>query len=327
MRVLWMSVLIAACGNAGTSDPASGLAPAEPTPSNPPASPPAVVPPPADVPPPPPSSYDADGTVPYETTTEHVTGAKAAFDVTVWMPKTPGPHPVVSFSCGSSQAAAGYAPYAKRLASHGIAMILRDDPGALTNTGDVWPDSVYVVSTWMATALAGKVDLARVGLGGHSRGGAVSLLSAEHLKGKVVAWFGLDPVDNQFGMAPREYARGDIGAIGIPTAYLGAEVTSNCAPAADSYPMLFPKSPSPSVLILGRGAGHTQLEPPDACNLCNICSPNGTADGKVVLVYAVRYFAAFFARELLGDKAVGAAFEGAGGPSDSAAGLVTITAK
>lgn len=115
--------------------------------------------------------------------------------------------------------------------------------------------------------------------------------------------------------------------IGIPTAFLGASVTSNYAPAADSYPLLYPLAPAPSVLIVGVGAGHTQLEPPEACTACSICSPSGTADPAVVLAYATRYLTAFFARELLGDPAVGATFDGALGPGDVAAGRVTIMSR
>lgn len=78
------------------------------------------------------------------------------------------------------------------------------------------------------------------------------------------------------------------------------------------------------MLVVGLGAGHTQMEVPEGCSACDFCSPDGTADGAVVLAYSVKYFTAFFARELLGDAAVGAAFEGAGGPPDIAAGLVTM---
>jgi hypothetical protein len=207
-------------------------------------------------------------------------------------------------------------------------MLLTNDPGVLTNTADIVPNAVYVVDTWMPATFGGKLDPSRVGLAGHSRGGAVSLLAAElGLKGKVVAWFGLDPVDNQFLITPGMFARTDLPNIGIPTGYLGASVISNCAPEADGYSMLYPLSPSPSVLVLGLGAGHTQLELASACTGCGICAPAGTADGDVVLAYAVRYFTAFFARELLGDTSVGAAFEGAGASADIAAGLVTVTSK
>jgi hypothetical protein len=247
--------------------------------------------------------------------------------VTVYMPSTPGKHPFVSLSCGTQQTAAGYDTYGKRLASYGIAFVAADDPGILTNTSDILPNSIYIAGTWMPATYPDQVDTTKVGLAGHSRGGAVSLLTAEHMPGQITAWFGLDPVDNEFGQNPREYARTNLASIGIPTAYLGAGVTSNCAPVADSYEMLYPKSPSPSVLVVGINAGHTQLETASGCTACTICSPSGTADSNVVLAYATRYLTAFFARELLGDASVGAAFDGAGGPGDVAAQRVTIMSK
>lgn len=269
--------------------------------------------------------YDQDGPVPFTMSVEHVVNGTQSFDVTVYLPSTPGLHPVVSFSCGSTQTAAGYAPYGRRLASWGIAMFLLDDAGVFTNTSDIVPNAVYVVDTWLPATFPGTLDTTKVGLGGHSRGGAVSLLAAEHgLHGKVVAWFGLDPVDNEFLMTPRDFARTDLPAIGIPTAFLGAEVTSNCAPTADSYPTLHPLAPAPTVLVVGLGAGHTQLEVASACTACTACTPSGTADPDVVLAYAVRYFTAFFARELLGDTSVGASFEGAGALADVAAHRITV---
>ena len=271
------------------------------------------------------NNYDQDGPVPYTMRTDRVTNGSSSFNVTTYMPSTPGRHPVVSHSCGSTQTAAGYVPYGQRLASYGIAMVLTDDAGVFTNTSDIVPNAVYVVDTWLPATFPDSIDFSKVGLAGHSRGGAVSLLAAEGgLRGKVVAWFGVDPVDNEFGMAPRDYARTHLSMIGIPTAFLGAEVTSNCAPAADNYRTLYPLAPAPSVLVVGLGAGHIQFEVPSACNACSICTPNGTADSATVLAYGVRYFTAFFARELLGDSSVGAHFEGAGGPADVAAGRVTI---
>jgi hypothetical protein len=271
------------------------------------------------------TDYDSDGPVAFTVETHHIADAGLSFDVTVYLPSTPGPYPAVAISCGSTQTAAGYVRYGERLASHGIAALFMDDPGVFTNTSDIVPNAVYLVDTWIPAMYPGVIDTAKIGLGGHSRGGAVSLLAAEHgLRGKVVAWFGVDPVDNQFLMAPRDYARTDLADLEIPTAFLGAEVTSNCAPAADSYPLLYPLAPAPKVLIVGLGAGHTQFELASACTACDLCTPSGTADGDVVLAYAIRYFTAFFARELSGDTAVGAGFEGAGGPADIAAGLVTI---
>ncbi len=274
------------------------------------------------------TTYDSDGPLAYTVTPETISNNGATVNATLYMPSSPGKHPLVALSCGTDQTAAGYATYGKRLASWGIAAIIENDLGVLTNTSDITPIDAYVVSTWIPANLADQIDLTKIGLAGHSRGGGVSLLIAEHeLAGKVVAWFGLDPVDNEFGQAPRQYARTDLPSIAIPTAFLGASVVSNCAPVADSYETLYPLAPSPSVLIVGVGAGHTELESPDACTECSICTPSGTADPAVVLAYADRYFTAFFARELLGDASVGPTFAGALGPDDVAAGRVTIEAK
>ena len=272
-------------------------------------------------PPPSGTDYDVDGPIAYTVTPMTL----QSFSVTVYMPTSAGKHPVVALSCGTQQTAAGYDTYGKRLASYGIAVVLEDDLGILVNTSDVLPNAEYVIETYLPSLES--IDTTKIGLAGHSRGGAVSLLAAEHEAGKVAAWFGLDPVDNEFGQNPREYARTTMASIGIPTAFLGAGVTSNCAPAADSYELLYPLAPSPSAQIVGLGAGHVQLEDPTGCSVCTICSPTGTADSAVVLAYATRYLTAFFARELLGDTSVGADFSGAGGPADVAASRVTIATK
>jgi hypothetical protein len=282
-----------------------------------------------------PGRYDRDGAETYSTSTASVTNTPRTFTVTVYTPSSAGPHAVVTINPGLAQPAAGYAPYAKRLASHGFVVLLRDDPGPLTSTTDVESDLVYTVDVWLRAqagadaggALSGKVDMTRVGLAGHSRGGKTSLLAAERgLKGKVKAWFGLDPVDSNAASGGAQ-ARDFLATIGIPTGYLGASVTSTCSPAADNYAVLYAANPSPSVLITGVGAGHTQLQDPGACVACGLCTPAGTADTAVVLAYAVRYLTAFFARELLGDASVGVAFQGAGAPNDVAAGRVTVASK
>jgi hypothetical protein len=274
------------------------------------------------------SDYDRDGKVPFASSVEKATIGGKSINVTVYMPTSAGAHPVVGFAPGNSQTVTGYTPYAQRLASHGIAVVMRDDPGTFTRTLDIANDFEAMIATWTPMALAGKVDMTRVGLAGHSRGGAVSLLAAERgLKGKVIAWFGLDPVDNQFAMSPGAFARTDIAKIGIPTAYMGSSVASSCSPDADNYKVLYPSSPSPSVLMIGVGSGHTQFATAGSCALCGVCTGPGTADDATVLAYSVRYLTAFFARELLGDKSVGTRFEGAGATADVAGGKITLTSK
>ncbi|MGH7284839.1 MAG: chlorophyllase/cutinase-like alpha/beta fold protein [Polyangiaceae bacterium] len=271
--------------------------------------------------------YDVDGPIAFATSEASVTNGSDSFIEHVYMPSSAGLHPLVSLSPGLLQNAIAYAPYAERLASYGIAVILRDDPGALTNTTDVAADVAFAIETWAPIALQNKVDFDRVGLAGHSRGGKATLLAAEGaLAGKVVAWFGLDPVDSS-ALSGGVQARDSLGALGIPTTYLAASIASSCSPAADTADVLYAATPSPSVEITGIGAGHTQLQDPSDCNECSLCAPQGTADSAAVLAYAVRYLTAFFARELLGATDVGAAFEKAGAGTDVAKGLVRIDVK
>lgn len=341
-----VSVLLScafACGSSDSSAPLVDAPVAPPPPpvttATPPTTPPATPPPIGDggsdadagVT----SKYDADGSVTYSTSTATVTGgAHGSFDVTLYVPNSAGAHPVVDLSPGLQQPASAYAPYGKRLASWGFVVVMRDDPGAFTSTPTVVDDISYVVATWLPAenakasgALSGKLDLAKVGLAGHSRGGKSSLLAAENgAKGKVKGWFGLDPVDTS-PTSGEPHARDTIATVGVPIAMLGAEVTTTCSPAADNYAAFYAAAVSPAVVVEALGANHVQVEDPATCSLCSFCSPAGTADTNVVLAYSVRYLTAFFARELLGDTTVGAAFAGAGAAADTAAGRVTITSK
>ena len=169
----------------------------------------------------------------------------------------------------------------------------------------------------------GLLDLSRVGLAGHSRGGKASLIAAElGLNGQVHAWFGLDPVDSSI-LAGGVQARDHLDALNIPTAFLGASVSTCCSPSGDNYRVLYAGTPAPSLAITAVGASHTQFEDQAACAQCNLCAPLGTANAAVVLDYTVRYLTAFFARELLGDTRVGLTLDGAGAALDESAGLIT----
>jgi dienelactone hydrolase len=278
--------------------------------------------------------YGSDGPVAYTTTSLSVSTGADSFTVNVWVPGTSGAHPVVSFSPGLEQPSAGYTPYAKRLASWGFVVLMRDDPGILVSGDTVASDLSYTVATWLpaqnamsASVLSGKVDLAHVGLAGHSRGGQATLDAAEQgLHGKVEAWVGLDPVNTAYsaGTAPST----DLPSIAIPTLYLGAGVQTNCAPAGDDYLTLYAVSPTPSIAITVAGAAHPQFEDLGNCSGCLLpCSPAGTANSQAVLALAMRYLTAFFALELLGDASVGMLLQGAGAPADVASGVITLTSK
>ncbi|HEY7956121.1 MAG TPA: hypothetical protein VII38_12555 [Polyangia bacterium] len=276
--------------------------------------------------------YGHDGPEAVTEQTETVSGPSGSFQVVVYLPGSAGTHPVVILSSGLLQPAAGYASYGHRLASWGMVAIERDDPGFTTQSSAIAGDVTYLATSWLSSGpLAGMVDPARIGLAGHSRGGQVALLAAEGgLKGKVKGVFGLDPVDGSQGGTT---ASGSLGSIGIPTTFIGELTDSTggtlgmaCAPADSNFQVLYAAAPSPSVEITAVNADHTQLEDAAGCMYCGACTA-GTADGATVLAYSVKYLTAFFARELLGDAAVGAAFAGAGAAADLTAGRIQLTSK
>lgn len=283
-------------------------------------------------------SYDVNGPIAFTTTTATVQNGADSFVENIYLPASAGAHPVVSLTPGLQQPSTAYAPYAERLASYGIVVLVRDDPGLLVQSQVIAADLEYVVATWLpaqnadaSSPLHAAVDLTKVGLTGHSRGGQASLLAAEGaLLGHVVAWFGIDPDDpgtiDGFTEST-EFAATNLGSVGIPTAFLGGQVATFCTPANINYQVLYAAAPSPSVLITAVNASHTEFEVQSACVDCAVCVPMGTASPTVVLDYAVRYLTAFFARALLGDAAVGTTFQGAGAAADQTAGLVQITSK
>jgi Chlorophyllase enzyme len=278
-------------------------------------------------------SYGVNGPDTVSSSTIMVVDGATTFSVTGYIPSSAGPHPVVFLSAGLEQPGAAYATYGNRLASWGIIALLRDDPGVTTATATIVDQLSYVVGTWLpaqntasGSPLFGLIDTTKIALAGHSRGGEISLLAAESgIKGMVKAMFGLDPVDGTSGTV----AITSIGTIGIPLAFIG-ETTDNgasgCAPAADNFLALYGAATTPAVAITAINADHTMFEDPASCAFCFLCTA-GTATQTVVESEAVRYMMAFFARELLGDATVGAAFQGAGIGADVTAGLVTVVSK
>jgi len=262
-----------------------------------------------------------------------VTNGSRTFTEHGYLPGSAGAHPVVVLAPGLAQPATAYHDYGQRLASHGIITLIRDDPNVVEDSTAVAADISYVVATWLPAEntgsgmLAGKVDLAHIGLAGHSRGGKSSLLAAEMgAMGKVRAWFGLDAIDATLFSGGSQAVDG-IGTVGIPTAQLGTAMVTPCSPTAYNYQVLYAAASSPSVALLGVNSGHTQLEDQTYCVACGVCTPMGTADSQTVLHYSVKYLTAFFARELKGDSSVGATFDGAGIQADIAAGLIMREAK
>ena len=270
--------------------------------------------------------YSTDGPGTYTVTTVMLSNAGRSWSEAIYAPMSAGKHPVVSVNCGTQQVNAAYAAYGKRLASYGILTLIQDDEGALVPTPNIVDDLVYVMTQYVPANLAAQADMTKVGLSGHSRGGKATLLAAENaLKGKVVAWFGLDPVDVDFLGTPG--ALPGIGSIGIPLGFAGATVSSNCSPANANYEVYYGSASPPAAAITIEGAGHFEFLDESKGIAVSYCTPGGTADPAKVLATAVHYMTAFFARELLGDSSVGPAFDGAGAQADIAAGVIKVESK
>ena len=284
--------------------------------------------------------YSQPGPEKVVTTTATATLSSALVTVTIYLPSTTsGLHPAVFLSPGYGQPAAAYLPYAERLASFGVIVLLRDDPGVLVDTTTTAAQLEELVGTWLPAEsakasgpLAGRVDVSRIGLMGHSRGGQASLVAATtKLKGKVHSFFGLDAVDTAQGGAT---ARAGLPGIGIPTAFLGetldgtpiAGAAMACAPAADNYQQLYAAAPSPSLLLTAVGAAHFDFAVIAQTVGASFCHA-GTADPTQVLAMAVTLSTGFFARDLLGAAAVGANLDGAGAAGYIGSGLLTRSQK
>ncbi len=270
--------------------------------------------------------YGMDGPVAVTTKTEKASNGKSTFDVVVYMPGGKGPFPVVIISSGLQQTAAGYAPYGKRLASWGIAAILRDDPGFGTQSTTLQADIEGMVAAWLPTADSNAYDVTRLGLAGHSRGGQVSLLAAENgLLGKTKGLFLLDPVDNASASVKPK-----LGTLGVSLAMLGETTDSSggvggmdCAPAADNYAAMYALAASPALSITAVGADHVMFEDPANCTFCGLCT-KGAADPAQVLAIAERLMTRFFAKVLLGDTTVDATLNTA---ADVGAKTLTVESK
>ncbi|HEV3167434.1 MAG TPA: alpha/beta hydrolase [Isosphaeraceae bacterium] len=103
------------------------------------------------------------------------------------LPRTPGPHPAVAFVLGSGPADRSYygmAPWLwAHFASHGIACLSWDKPGQGHSTGDFnsqsfrdRADEALAAVRFLQTRAEIQAD--RVGLWGHSQGGAAAPLAA-----------------------------------------------------------------------------------------------------------------------------------------------------
>lgn len=226
--------------------------------------------------------------------------------------------PLVLFNHGFMLWGDLYRSYGERLASHGVVVALPSYPMSFTSANHtaLAGDARYVIDHCLTldlqpgSALFGLVDETRIGAGGHSFGGKLSLLVAS-MDARIKAVGALDPVDGG-GPAPDDpvlfpsVTPERMGDVHAPLLLIGAELGGiswfliPCAPIAENYQRFFEAAVSPAIEVTQKGAGHGQYPDPGAEAMMAACAP-GTADTTQVRSAAAAYLTAFFLWRLNGD--------------------------
>lgn len=230
-----------------------------------------------------------------------------------------GPFPFVVLSHGFQLQGSQFHSYARRLATHGIAVIVPNygDSALAPRTHVELANDVVSTIDWAlaqsasAGAFEGSFDAERIGVAGHSRGGKQSIFAAT-LDDRIDAVFGLDPVDSgppvgnnavDFPSVTPEL----MGNLTVPSGYVGTGRGSGgiipCAPSGDNYSQYFANSPSPSYSWLISDGGHNDFT--DSCEglllaaICRACTAGEDPDFSRTFGRATML--AFFEVHLRGD--------------------------
>ena len=269
-----------------------------------------------------PGPYTSDQTDTSYTVT--YAAGERTMDVRIYLPSdlAAGPFPLVVLSHGFQLNGEGYNVLGDRLASHGFVVVSPSYGDSLFNALSHTALAQIVVATidWAAaenarsdSALFGHLDLDKIGVTGHSRGGKQSIYAAI-LDPRIKAVFGIDPVDSGppvGGNDPVAYPSltpERMGELTVPFAAIGAgrggETTffglgPACAPAADNYQAYFDAAGAPAFEYLVGDAGH--LDFVDDCGfLCTTCGQG--SDASVGRNFAAQTAVAFFKVFLTADE-------------------------
>lgn len=270
-----------------------------------------------------------------------VEGVTKTVPVTILVPETSGPAPLVIFTHGFSQEPAGYLGTGEYLASWGMVVLMPKIPGSAFSPVPhrIMAEYLRGVVDWAVGdgnqtdgALAGMVDPDNVGLAGHSMGGKLSFLLAAS-DARVDAVFGVDPVDA--GPPIDDYDPADwpsvtpelMAEIQIPIVALGETIDGeladslSCAPAGNRFSDYYAAATGPAVMIEIIGADHVSFL--DTCDeFCSLFCRPGTDDPAVTLALTRKYMAAFFREKLFDEPCFRDWLAGANIAADVDAGLV-----
>jgi predicted dienelactone hydrolase len=229
----------------------------------------------------------------------------------VYLPQGREDAPLVVFHHGFAAPRSLYHRTACHMAGWGLATVMPQWDESFVFSQDhseLREDSVALLPALEMLETLDQVDVDKLGVAGHSRGGKQALFHALD-EDRVRAVFAIDPVDSgsPFGDPdPVDFplVSESLAALEIPTGLLGAGrggetfdggvISAPCAPVEGNYEVLFEASTAPTTLWTLPEAGHSDFadpcaEDPEACEPCVAGSDPGQARA-VAGALAVSFF-------------------------------------
>ncbi|MCR9160413.1 MAG: chlorophyllase/cutinase-like alpha/beta fold protein [Nannocystaceae bacterium] len=266
------------------------------------------------------------------------TEAGTTIPLTMHVPTSEGPHPVVVMLSGFLLGPSDYTSYGEHLGSWGYVVIMPELPGG-TQAAD--RDAVVGLLDWLegpgtieGAVLGGRADAESLMLGGHSRGGKISFLTAT-ADARPDALFGIDPVDSAGGPGAQpgpdnpSVAPELMPLVLAPMTIVGETTNAggsfmSCAPQDENFQQYFAAATAPAAAIEFLTANHMSfLDDPNCGFTCSAC-PAGTDDPSVTRRMTQGYMVAFAEWQLRGRGGYREYLAGDFTQPDVDSGLVTI---
>lgn len=266
------------------------------------------------------------------------TEAGTTIPLTMHVPTSEGPHPVVVMLAGFLLGPSDYTSYGEHLGSWGYVVIMPELPGGAQAADR---DAVVGLLDWLegpgtleGAVLGGRADPERLMLGGHSRGGKISFLTAT-ADARPDAIFGIDPVDSAGGPGSQpgpdnpSVAPELMPLVLAPMTIIGETVNAtggfmSCAPQDENFQQYFGAATAPAAAIEFLTANHMSfLDNPNCGFTCSAC-PAGTDDPSVTRRMTQGYMVAFAEWQLRGREGYREYLAGDFTQPDIDSGLVTI---
>lgn len=194
----------------------------------------------------------------------------APVEMLVHIPESNERLAVVVFQHGFMTRNSAYDEVLRHLASHGFLVVAPQmyTPGVAALFGRPTAAEEADLATQILDWLPGNLgeltgrtpDFARLGLGGHSRGGKVAWLTlrADPTCARAIA--GVDPVDGAGGpLGGQTRVTEHPFDFSIPALVIGTGLGGSCAPEGDNYVQFYAASQSPAWRIVVFGQGHGDM--------------------------------------------------------------------